>query len=176
MAAFDTTEPYWEVDNEYNVICTHVSDVRSTHQSTKFFHGEGEERYQILGETGTITLKHSSGVWQHTTPYELYLYRYGRLRENHQPLFSINLLEEGKQFGQYRVELEHFVECVRTHRRPLTDGESGRAVIEIISAACLSAQQRREVTLPLTTLPDYEAFFEGLAPRILPRYRGKAGA
>jgi len=175
MAAFDITEPHWEVETEYNVICTHVSGARSIHQSTKFFHSAGEERYRIFGETGTIELKHASGVWQHTTPYEVYLYRYGRLRENHQPPFSVNWLEEGKQFGQYRVELAHFVECVRGHKRPITDGERGRAVIEVISAAYLSAQEGREVTLPLTKLPDYEAFFQGMAPRIPPRYRGGHG-
>ena len=176
MATFDITEPHWEVDNEYNVICTHVSGVRSTHQSTKFFHGEAEERYRIFGETGTFVLKHTAGVWQHTTPYKVYLYRYGRLRENHQPPFSMNWLEEGKQFGQYKVELEHFVECVCTQKRPLTDGESGRAVIEVISAAYLSAQERQEVTLPLTKLPDYETFFEEIVPRIPPRYREEGNA
>jgi predicted dehydrogenase len=173
LATFDITEPYWEVENDYNVICTHVSGVRSTHQSTKFFHRRSEEHYLIFGETGTIDIRHVAGVWQHTSPYDVLLHRYGRLQENHQPPFSINWLEEGKQFGQYKVELEHFVECVRENRRPRTDGESGRAVVEVISAAYLSAQEKREVTLPLTQLPDYEAFFEGIVPRIPPRYRGK---
>lgn len=171
IAAFDITEPAREVENEYNVICTHVSGVRSIHQSTTFFHRENEEHYLIFGETGTIELRHVAGVWQHTAPYEFYLHRYGRVRENHQPPFSVNWLEEGKQFGQYRVELEHFVECVRTHTQPLTDGKSGRAVIEVISAAYLSAQEKREVTLPLTNPPDYGAFFKGIVPRIPPRYR-----
>lgn len=172
-ACFDITEPYWEVETDYNVICTHASGVRSIHQSTKFFHRESEEHYLIFGETGTIELRHVAGVWQHTTPYELYLHRYGRLRESYQPSFSRNWLEEGRQFGQYRVELEHFVECVRDHKQPITTGESGRAVIEVISAAYLSAQEGREVILPLTELPDYETFFRGMVPRIPPRYQGK---
>jgi len=165
-AAFDITEPGFEVDNEYNVICTHESGVRSVHMSSKHFHRESEEHYLIFGDGGTIELRHDATVWQHTTPYELYLHRFGRRRENHQPPFSTNWLEEGKQFGQYKVELDHFVECVREHKQPRTPGESGRAVIEVISAAYLSAQEKREVSLPLAGLPDYETFFERLAPRI----------
>ena len=86
-----------EVDNEYNVICTHASGTRSVHQSSKFFHRESEEHYLIFGETGTIEFRHSAAVWHYTTPYKVYLHRYGRLRENHQPPFSINWLKEGRE-------------------------------------------------------------------------------
>ncbi|MBM3261915.1 MAG: Gfo/Idh/MocA family oxidoreductase [candidate division Zixibacteria bacterium] len=79
-AVFDITEPGFEVENEYNVVCTHAAGARSVHMSTKFFHHESEERYQIFGETGTIDLKHSAGVWQYTTPYEAFIHRYGSLR------------------------------------------------------------------------------------------------
>ena len=76
-----------------------LSGAKSVHMSTKLFHKENEERYLIFGETGTIALKHASAVWQYTTPYEAYLHRYGRTRENIKPPFSQNWLEEGKQFG-----------------------------------------------------------------------------
>lgn len=170
MATFDITDPYQEVENEYNVICTHASGVRSTHQSTKFCHSEDEEGYRIFGETGTIQLRHAAGVWKYTTPYEAYIYRYGRMRENIQPPFSQNWHEEGKVFGQYKVELDHFVECIREGRSPRTDGQSGRAVIEVICAAYHAAREHREITLPLTQPMDYEAFFKSLRPRIPPRY------
>ncbi len=172
MACFDITEPHMEVENEYNVICTHASGARSVHLSTKLFHRENEEHYLIFGETGALELRHSSGVWQYTTPYELYLHRYGRVRENHQPGFSRNWLEEGRQFGQYKVELDHFARCVRQGCQPLTTGESGRAVVEVICAAYLSAQEGREVRLPLARTPDLEAFFRALPRRIPPRYQG----
>jgi len=171
MASFEIGEPHWEVETEYNVICTHASGVRSTHQCTTFSHRENEEHYLICGETGTIELRHVSGVWQHTTPYEFYLHRWGRLRENHQPPFSANWLEEGRRFGQYKVELDHFVECIRQGSQPRTNGESGRATVEVIAAAYLSAQQGREVQLPLVEMPDLEGFFRSLAPRLPPRYR-----
>ncbi len=171
MATFDITEPHFEVENEYNVICTHVSGAKSVHMSTKLFHKENEERYLIFGETGTIALKHASGVWQHTTPYEAYLYRYGRTRENIKPPFSQNWLEEGKQFGQYKVELNHFVECIREGKQPRTDGRSGKAVMEVICAAYRSAYERREIDLPADPDFDYESFFRSVEPRIPPRYK-----
>lgn len=173
-AVFDISEPYFEVENEYNVICTHASGARSVHMSTKLFHRENEERYLIFGETGTISLKHAAGVWQYATPYEAYLHRYGRTRENIAPPFSRNWLEEGKQFGQYKVELDHFAACIRAGQQPRTDGQSGKAVTEVICAAYQSAYERREIDLPAAPDFDYEAFFRSIAPRIPARYGQQA--
>jgi hypothetical protein len=69
------------------------------------------------------------------------------------------------------VELDHFVACVRQGRQPLTSGESGRAVVEVIAAGYLSAQEGREVNLPLEQTPDLEGFFRSLVPRLPPRYQ-----
>ncbi len=168
MAVFDITGPYPEVENDYIVICTHESGARSTHQATRYFHRQGEEHYLVFGETGTIETRHAAEVWRYTTPHEITLHRYGRLQENHQPSHSRNWLVESERYGQYKVELEHFVECVRGEKRPLTDGEMGRVAVEVISAAYLSALEKREVALPLTKEPDYEYFFRNVAPRRTP--------
>jgi predicted dehydrogenase len=45
------------------------------------------------------------------------------------------------------VEDEHFVDCVLTGMRPLTDGANGLAVVEVLEAAQLSMKERREVFL-----------------------------
>ena len=172
MGTFDITGPYPEVENDYTVICTHESGARSVHQATRYFHRQGEEHYLIFGENGTIETRHSAEVWRYTTPHEIVLHRYGRSSENHQPQHSRNWLRESKQYSQYKVELDHFVDCVRTGKRPLTEGKMGRAAVEVTSAAYLSAQEGREVTLPLTREPDYERFFRSLVPRRTPsRYQ-----
>ena len=44
-------------------------------------------------------------------------------------------------------------------------------MLEVITAAYLSAQERREVDLPLTAEPDYERLFRSLPARIPPRQR-----
>ncbi|MBT6147188.1 MAG: Gfo/Idh/MocA family oxidoreductase [Gemmatimonadetes bacterium] len=171
MAVFDRTEPGWEVENEYNVICTHQNGVRSTHQSTKNYHKPNEEHYLIFGDCGTVELRHRSTVWQYTTPYEVAIHRFGNRSEDHQPAFCSNWLEEARRFGQYKIELDHFVQCLREGSRPRTDGASGRAAVEVITAAYLSAIERREVCLPLTTTPDIEGFFAQLPARVPERLR-----
>lgn len=40
-----------------------------------------------------------------------------------------------------RVECAHFVECIREHRTPLTDGAAGVAVVEVLEAATLSMRE-----------------------------------
>jgi len=46
-----------------------------------------------------------------------------------------------------RVEDEHFVDCIQTGMRPVTDGENGLAVVEVLEAAVLSFQQGRAVRI-----------------------------
>ena len=172
MAAFDITGPYPEVENDYHVICTHESGARSVHLATRYFHRKSEEHYLVFGETGTIETKHSAEVWRYVTPHEVYLHRYERVREDHQPKHSRNWMREARDFSQYKVQLEHFLECVRTGQPPLTDGAMGRSAVEVTSAAYLAAQEKRQVTLPLTRDPDYELFFKTQIPNRTPkRYR-----
>ena len=45
-----------------------------------------------------------------------------------------------------RVEAQHFVDCVRTGRRPLSDGESGLRVIRVLEAAERSLARGGEPT------------------------------
>ena len=47
----------------------------------------------------------------------------------------------------YRDEIAHFVECVRGNAQPPVDGRAARRVLEVVLAAKLSAEERREVIL-----------------------------
>jgi predicted dehydrogenase len=40
-----------------------------------------------------------------------------------------------------RIECQHFVECVRDHKQPLTDGEGGLRVVRVLAAAQASLDQ-----------------------------------
>ena len=166
IGTFDITEPEWEVENEYNVICTHESGARSVHLSTKNYHRQDEEHYLIFGDAGTIELRHRAGVWHYTTPYDVRLHRWGREQQSVAPEFSQNWLEEGRRYGQYKVELDHFVECITGGTAPRTDGQSGRDVIEVITASYLSALEGREVQLPLTAEPDLARVFREMRARV----------
>jgi predicted dehydrogenase len=39
-----------------------------------------------------------------------------------------------------RIECQHFVDCVRTRKPPLTDGESGLRVVKVLAAAQASLE------------------------------------
>jgi predicted dehydrogenase len=41
-----------------------------------------------------------------------------------------------------RVQAIHFLECIRTRQRPLTDGESGLRVLRVLDAAERSLAER----------------------------------
>ena len=53
----------------------------------------------------------------------------------------------------YPQELGHFISCVREDKEPLVTGEDGRAVLEMIYGAYLSAKTGAKVSLPLENPP-----------------------
>jgi predicted dehydrogenase len=54
------------------------------------------------------------------------------------------------------IEDQHFTDCVISGMTPVTDGENGLAVVEVIEAAQLSAIEGREVYLSEVQAPDPE--------------------
>lgn len=46
------------------------------------------------------------------------------------------------------LEAKHFAECIRTNTRPLSDGESGAAVVAVLEYGQQSMDQRREIAIP----------------------------
>jgi predicted dehydrogenase len=89
---------------------------------------EGEERIRV----------HNKGVSQADESADLTMppmsYRYGEVVAPYLVFNEPLLLED-----------EHFVDCVLTGMRPLTDGANGLAVVEVLEAAQLSMKERREV-------------------------------
>ena len=59
--------------------------------------------------------------------------------------------DEGWNYG-FPQEIAHFVDCIENRRQPMLTGEDGRAVLEIISAAYLSARTGQRQLLPITDL------------------------
>lgn len=67
--------------------------------------------------------------------------------------WSFTMYEEIWNYG-FPQEFEHFVDCVLHDRDPLVTGEDGKAVLEIIYAAYLSAGTGKKVYLPFTPEAD----------------------
>ena len=64
--------------------------------------------------------------------------------------WSFTAFEELWNYG-FPQEMAHFVDCVANDRTPLITGEDGRAVLEILLAAYVSAGTGQKVKLPFST-------------------------
>ncbi len=69
--------------------------------------------------------------------------------------WTFTIFEEAFNQG-YPQELAHFVSCVREDKTPAVTGEDGRAVLEMIYAAYMSAKSGAKVKLPLENPPKVE--------------------
>lgn len=66
--------------------------------------------------------------------------------------WTFTIFEEAFNQG-YPQELSHFIECIREDKTPAVTGEDGRAVLEMIYAAYISAGTGKKVKLPLENPP-----------------------
>src|SRR4051794_36553597 len=57
------------------------------------------------------------------------------------------VLEEQWKYG-FRQEMRHFARCVRGKETPISDGETGRVVQEVLYAAYASAGRGSKIPLP----------------------------
>jgi predicted dehydrogenase len=46
-----------------------------------------------------------------------------------------------KQEEPLKVECQHFIDCIRSGQRPLTAGEDGHNMVQVLEAASLSLKQ-----------------------------------
>lgn len=100
--------------------------------------GFGDVRMNVIGTDGNININF--------TPMDLYAcdgegWKLPDTR--HWPAMN------GKLVGAAKLEVEHFLECVRDDKEPLVTGEDGRRSIEVMLAAEQSIAEDRIVPLPL---------------------------
>jgi myo-inositol 2-dehydrogenase / D-chiro-inositol 1-dehydrogenase len=75
---------------------------------------------------------------------------YGYAMEKAGPTQGWTFTNYEEAFNQgYPHELQHFIACVRNDTPPLTTGEDGRAVLEMMNAAYYSARIGQKVVLPM---------------------------
>jgi predicted dehydrogenase len=77
-----------------------------------------------------------------------------------------------------RVEDEHFIDCVQTGMDPLTNGENGLAVVEVLEAAQMSIREGRAVRIDEVRATVYDDAHSPTAPAgsevAIPRQGGPA--
>ena len=148
-----------ETDDMACVTMRHKSGAISTLHITMITHTKGEESYELYGTKGTLIMKwlyHSS---RSPEPALIHLYRNSREVQDLTLSSSWNPLQELRDNWQYLRELEHFCECILHDKEPYCTGEDGRAVVEIVNAAYISAWKHERIRLPLKVTPDLKEFF-----------------
>jgi len=148
-----------ETEDNACVTLRHRNRALSTLHITMMTHATGEESYEAFGTGGTLVMKwlyHSS---RSPEPALIRLHRGSREIIDLTLESSWNPLAELSENWQYLKELEHFCECVVKDEEPACTGVDGRAVVEIVNAAYLSAWKGERVRLPLRESPGFKEFF-----------------
>jgi len=106
------------------------------------------EIYGSLGNTRADLLRGSS-----LTTYSESGYGYAVEKAATTTGWTFTMYEESWNYG-FPQEMQHFVDCVQQDAPPQVTAEDGRAVLEIVYAAYLSAGTGRAIDLPLDPVPE----------------------
>ena len=107
--------------------------------------GGMEDRVEVCGTGGIVYADLFMGNSALTYSEKGYGYAMEKAGSTHGWTFTN--VEEAFNQG-YPQELQHFIACVRNDAAPLTTGEDGRAVLEMLNAAYYSARIGQRVSLP----------------------------
>jgi predicted dehydrogenase len=107
--------------------------------------GGMEDRVEVCGTGGVIYADLFMG--NSSLTYSENGYGYAMEKAGSTQGWTFTMFEEAFNQG-YPQELQHFMSCVRDGTQPVTTGEDGRAVLELLYAAYSSAGTGRKVALP----------------------------
>jgi len=107
--------------------------------------GGMEDRVEVCGTGGVMYADLFMG--NSALTYSEKGYGYAMEKAGSTQGWTFTNVEEAFNQG-YPQELQHFIACVRNDTTPLTTGEDGRAVLEMLYAAYYSAARDAKVSLP----------------------------
>ncbi|MGV3771608.1 MAG: Gfo/Idh/MocA family protein, partial [Verrucomicrobiales bacterium] len=108
-------------------------------------HGGMEDKIEVHGTGGVSYADLFMG--NSALTYSERGYGYAMEKAGDTKGWTYTIFEEAFNQG-YPHELRHFIDCVRTGKKPLVTGEDGKAVLEIMYAAYQSARIGAKVALP----------------------------
>ncbi len=149
----------FENDDVGMVMMRHAGGGLSSLHITMLTHRTGMESYEVFGTQGTLLMRWLFHSTHSIEPAVLEVYEKANRVEDCSLSTSWNVHGEMTANWQYLNELRHFCDCILNDRQPEVTGADGRAVVEIINAAYVSAWEHRTVRLPLAKSPDFEAMF-----------------
>lgn len=113
-------------------------------------HGGMDDKIEVYGTKGVSYADLFQG--NSALTYSVDGYGYAMEKAGDTKGWTFTIFEE--EFNQgYPQELAHFISCVREDKEPLVTGKDGRAVLEMIYGAYLSAKTGAKVKLPLENPP-----------------------
>jgi predicted dehydrogenase len=151
-----------ENDDVGMVMMKHASGALSSLHITTRTHRRGEESYEVFGTKGTLLVRWHYHSTKSIEPGIVQLFEGARKTTDLTLPTSWNTAEEMAANWQYLNELRHFCDCIQSDKQPSVTGEDGRAVVEILNAAYLSAWKGIKVRLPLKQAPDFRDLFTKL--------------
>jgi myo-inositol 2-dehydrogenase / D-chiro-inositol 1-dehydrogenase len=107
--------------------------------------GGMDDRVEVCGTGGVVHADLFMG--NSALTYSEKGYGYAMEKAGSTQGWTFTNVEEAFNQG-YPQELKHFIDCVRHDTAPLTSGEDGRAVLEMLNAAYYSARVGQKVPLP----------------------------
>ena len=122
------------------------------------------ESYLIEGTGGSLHLENTGPHhnFMSPEPFRITLHREGKSTQDVTIYNDYVLERELQQHYRYKVEIDHFCECILKDEQPLVSGEDGLRAVEAVNAAYLSSWKRRKVSLPLESSPNLEQLFQDL--------------
>ena len=107
--------------------------------------GGMDDRIEVYGTEGVVYADLFNG--NSALTYSQKGYGYAMEKAGGTQGWSFMIFEEAFNQG-YPQELAHFIDCIRREKDPLSSGEDGRAVLEMMLAAYYSAGTGAKVSLP----------------------------
>jgi predicted dehydrogenase len=107
--------------------------------------GGMEDRVEVCGTGGVMYADLFQG--NSALTYSEKGYGYAMEKAGSTQGWTFTMFEEAFNQG-YPHELKHFIDCVRHDTEPVSTGEDGRAVLEVMNAAYQSAGTGQKVSLP----------------------------
>ena len=129
-----------EAEDHASLFIRFKDDRLATIHASYTVKGGIDDRVEIYGTDGLIFVDLS-----HASPLKVYSekgYSYVVEKASLSTGWSFPAVDEVWQLG-YANEIEYFVNCVREDKEPFPDGEFGKKVLEVVSAAYKSVEEKK---------------------------------
>ncbi|MCC7163090.1 MAG: Gfo/Idh/MocA family oxidoreductase [Anaerolineae bacterium] len=151
----------WQVETHAHATLGHTSGVISTIHTSNISHKPTVESFLLEGTDAALELSFGPAAkYASPEPFTVYLWEKGVHRRELTLGNFGNIDRELGEHSMYRRSIDEFALAIQERRSPWIDGFAGRAAIEVVNAAYLSAAHNETIRLPLVSSGDLKSIFE----------------